>query len=126
MVAKDQLIRLKRFTGIEQWNTLCRWAFMRSLAEPTPPSPAPLAAMSNVELSWEVFAGPWGHTLWLVLKERCHRDGMATTNDVVLDQFRLHLHRGIAYLASDGIKQIEDLYSVHERLGQAKGLTIEA
>ena len=24
--AKDQLIKLKRVTGIEHWNVLCRWA----------------------------------------------------------------------------------------------------
>ncbi len=34
--AKDQLIKLKRVTKIDQWNILCRWAFCRSLAEPTP------------------------------------------------------------------------------------------
>ena len=107
--AKDQLIRLKRFTGIDQWNILCRWAFMRSLAEPTPPSPAPLPAMSNVEMSWEVFASRWGNSLWLILKQRCHEDGFGTDDEVVIDQFRLHLHRGIAYLAADGIRRIDDL-----------------
>ena len=32
--AKEQLIRLKTRTGIQQWNILCRWAFCLSLAEP--------------------------------------------------------------------------------------------
>ena len=27
--AKDQLIRLKRVTGIKNWNVLCRWALWR-------------------------------------------------------------------------------------------------
>ena len=35
--ARDQLITLKRRTGIAHWNVLCRWAFCRSLAEPAPP-----------------------------------------------------------------------------------------
>ena len=112
-VAKDQLIRLKRFTGIGQWNILCRWAIMRSLSEATTPSPAPLPPMSNVELSWEVFTGPWGDVLWLLIKERCHQDGFETTDDVLMEQFRLHLHRGISYLATDGLRQVEDLTGLY-------------
>ena len=27
--AKNQLIKLKRVTGIEHWNVLCRWALVR-------------------------------------------------------------------------------------------------
>ncbi|MBC6474598.1 MAG: DndE family protein, partial [Hormoscilla sp. GM102CHS1] len=36
--AKNQLTQLKRNTKIDQWNILCRWAFCRSLAEPSIPS----------------------------------------------------------------------------------------
>jgi len=32
---KQQLIQLKRKTGIDNWHTLCRWAFCISLAEPS-------------------------------------------------------------------------------------------
>jgi DNA sulfur modification protein DndE len=35
--AKNQLITLKRRTGVSQWNVLCRWAVCRSLAEPGRP-----------------------------------------------------------------------------------------
>ena len=55
--AKDQLLKLKRVTRIEQWNILCRWAFCRSLAETSPPSPIPIPQDSNVELTWKVFGG---------------------------------------------------------------------
>jgi len=34
---KQQLTRLKRKTGIENWNTLCRWAFCLSLSESSIP-----------------------------------------------------------------------------------------
>jgi DNA sulfur modification protein DndE len=37
--AKDQLIRLKTKTGIQQWNVLCRWAFCLSLRQAKPPPP---------------------------------------------------------------------------------------
>lgn len=99
--AREQLIRLKRYTGIEHWNVLCRWGFCRSLAEPGVPPPAHIPADSNVEMSWRVFGGRQ-HELYLgLLKERCLRDGLGTADDMLDAQFRLHLHRGIAYLAND-------------------------
>ncbi|KAI9130235.1 DNA sulfur modification protein DndE [Acaryochloris sp. CCMEE 5410] len=98
---KDQLIKLKRVTKIEQWNILCRWALCRSLAEPTPPSPVPIPADSNVEMTWPVFGGELADFLILALKQRCHNDGFPTDPETLAAQFRLHLHRGIGYLASD-------------------------
>ena len=99
--AREQLSRLKRYTGIDQWNILCRWALCRSLAESSVPPPAKIPADSNLEMSWRVFGGRH-HELYLALiKERCLRDGFAIDEETLAQQFRLHLHRGIAYLASD-------------------------
>lgn len=99
--AREQLIRLKRHTGIEHWNVLCRWAFCRSLAEPSVPPPARIPADSNVEMSWRVFGGRHQELYLALLRERCLRDGIEPSDDNLTMQFRLHLHRGIAYLASD-------------------------
>jgi DNA sulfur modification protein DndE len=108
--AKEQLLKLKRNTKIDQWNILCRWAFCRSLAEPTPPSPVPIPLDSNVEMNWRVFGGEMSDILLLVLKQRCYNDGLGTDKETLIQQFRLHLHRGIGYLAGDqNIKKIEDL-----------------
>jgi DNA sulfur modification protein DndE len=108
--AKDQLIRLKTRTSISQWNILCRWALCLSLRQPTPPTPADIPVDSNVEMTWQVFAGE-AHELYLaLLKEQCVRDGLDTTDDVLVRQLRLHLHRGISYLASPHtIRSIGDL-----------------
>ncbi len=108
--AKDQLIRLKTKTGITQWNILCRWAFCLSLREPTPPTPVEVPADSNVEMSWHVFGGEY-HELYLaLLKERCVRDRIPTDDRTLNRQFRLHLHRGISYLATPGtLRSISDL-----------------
>jgi DNA sulfur modification protein DndE len=111
--AKDQLTKLKRNTKIDQWNILCRWAFCRSLAEPSIPSPVPIPQDSNVEMSWRVFGGDIADILLIALKQRCHNDGLPLDKDTLATQFRLHLHRGIGYLAGDSnLKKIEDLIAV--------------
>lgn len=108
--AREQLIRLKRHTGIEHWNVLCRWAFCRSLAESSVPPPAKLPADSNVEMSWRVFGGRHAEIFLALLKERCLQDGMAIDDETISAQFRLHLHRGIAYLANDrSIRSVDAL-----------------
>ncbi|MCX7592915.1 MAG: DNA sulfur modification protein DndE [Fischerella sp.] len=108
--AKDQLTKLKRLTKIDQWNILCRWAFCRSLVEPSVPSPVPIPQDSNVEMTWRVFGGEMSDIFLLVLKQRCYNDGLGTDRETLATQFRLHLHRGIGYLAGDpNIKKIEDL-----------------
>lgn len=108
--AKDQLVKLKRVTGIQHWNILCRWAFCTSLAEATVPSPTKIPADSSVEMTWKVFAGGYEDIYLALLRQRCEQDGLGTADDVLALQFRLHLHRGIGYLAADKrIKNIADL-----------------
>jgi DNA sulfur modification protein DndE len=108
--AKEQLIRLKMRTGISQWNILCRWPFCLSLRQPAPPAPVEVPADSNVEMSWPVFGGEAGEVYLALLKERCARDGLGTSEEVLARQFRLHLHRGIGYLATPhAIRSIADL-----------------
>jgi len=108
--AKEQLIRLKMRTTIPQWNILCRWAFCLSLRQPSPPTPIDVPADSNVEMTWQVFAGDAEELYLALLKERCVRDGLGTGDDVLARQFRLHLHRGISYLATPHlIRSLADL-----------------
>jgi len=99
--ARDQLITLKRRTGIAHWNVLCRWAFCRSLVEPAVPPTVKLVLDSSVEMTWRVFAGNHGDELWALLRYRCHQDGLSLDDDTLAQQFRLHLHRGVGYLVGD-------------------------
>ena len=109
-VAKEQLTKLKRNTKIDQWNILCRWALCCSLAESSIPSPVPIPADSNLELTWRIFGGKFSDILLLALKQRCYNDGIGIEPETLATQFRLHLHRGIGYLAGNqNIKKIEDL-----------------
>ena len=99
--ARDQLITLKRRTGIGQWNVLCRWAFCRSLAESSPPPNVKLVLDSSVEMTWRVFAGEHGDVYWALLCTRCDREGLPLDQETLAHQFRLHLHRGVGYLVGD-------------------------
>ena len=99
--AKEQLVRLKRATGLTTWNTLCRWALCESLAEAGAPPSKKIPADSNIEMNWRVFAGTDGDIYFALLRERCLRDGLSTDPDTLAEQFRLHVHRGIAHLASN-------------------------
>ncbi|MGB3536025.1 MAG: DNA sulfur modification protein DndE [Microcoleaceae cyanobacterium] len=108
--AKEQLLKLKRITQIEQWNILCRWAFCHSLVEPTPPSPVTIPANSNVTMTWRVFGGTHSDLLLIALKQWCYQYGLGTDQETLATQFRLHLHRGIGYLAGDS--NIENLESL--------------
>lgn len=112
--AKEQLIKLKRVTGIKTWNVLCRWAFCTSLAEPTPPTVMKIPSDSSVEMTWKVFGGDHAEIYLALLKARCLQDGLPISDDVLAVQFRLHLHRGIGYLFAD--KKMRDISGLFLRI----------
>ena len=108
--AKEQLIRLKRATGIKNWNVLCRWALCVSLADASPPADKKITTDSSVEMSWKIFGGPHEDIYLALLKQRCKQDLQDTSSEVLAHVFKLHLHRGIAQLAGDrAIKSISSL-----------------
>ena len=97
---RDLLARIKRTTGIKGFNTLCRWAFCMSLADPNPTSVDPLGARSNLEIEWNTFAGTYGDVYWALLVQRAYEDGISPTDDALQREFNRHLHRGIGLLAN--------------------------
>ncbi|HEX8181389.1 MAG TPA: DNA sulfur modification protein DndE [Pyrinomonadaceae bacterium] len=99
--AKEQLIKLKRTTGIMHWNVLCRWAFCFSLAEPSVPSVVKIPADSSVEMDWKTFGGAHHELYYALLMQRCHQDKLGTSDELLSMQFRLHLHRGIGYMVAE-------------------------
>ena len=119
--AKEQLVKLKRVTGIKHWNELCRWAFCISISEHSVPATTKIPTDSNVEMSWKVFGGRYADIYMAMLKERCIQDGLDTKPEILIQQFRIHLHRGIAYLAgSKNMRSIDDLVSLALRSRKAR------
>ncbi|MFE6981117.1 DNA sulfur modification protein DndE [Streptomyces griseus] len=98
--SKDRLGRLKRTTGIAQWNVLCRWALSLSLADPSTPLVKDIVTDSNVEMTWKTFAGPHGDLYLALLKQRCVADGLDPTDENVSKTLTIHLARGIGYLGA--------------------------
>lgn len=113
--AEEQLNKLKRIAKINNWNILCRWALCRSLAEPSIPSPVVLKTDSKIEIAWDTFGGEIANILLIALKQRCYQDGLNLDRDTLKNQFTLHLHRGISYLAGDeSIDSIDKLVELIE------------
>ena len=86
---------------------MCRWAFCDSLANPNKPVRAAHAPESNLEMSWDVFAGEFGESLLAALAIRAAKDGIQTTKAEMAIYFRSHLERGILQLQSaDGLSEL--------------------
>ncbi|MFG1878146.1 DNA sulfur modification protein DndE [Sphaerisporangium sp. NPDC049003] len=98
--AKDQLIKLKRVTGIKNWNILCRWGLTVSLADRTVPLVQDLVMDSNIEMSWRTFAGQYSELYRALLVQRCQWDNLPTTDEQLAHTLSIHVHRGIGYLAA--------------------------
>ena len=108
--AKDQLSRLKAKTGIKNWNILCRWALVYSLAENTVPTDIEINTDSNLEMSWYTFGGEYYEIYEALVKAWCLKMGLPVDENTVSKYFRLNLERGIAHLCGSGfIKSIDDL-----------------
>lgn len=96
---KQQLIRLKSRTGIDNWNVLCRWALCMSLAEETTPPFEDIPSDSNVEMSWKVFGGEFGDIYTAALRFSYEKQKDDVEDMTFADFFMLHLNRGISFLS---------------------------
>jgi DNA sulfur modification protein DndE len=98
--AKNQLISLKRKTGIPNWNVLCRWAFVLSLRETSRPRQVTDPLEDGVEMTWRTFGGDYADIYEALIKARCLKDEHELTPSELSRQLRQHIYRGIGYLAS--------------------------
>lgn len=98
---KDQLLKLKRATGIQNWNTLCRWAICSSLAIPTPPEEHTTSGETAIEMTWKTFTGEHPDIYNALIVKRCVDDDIEPTKENLVKHFKLHLARGIDILLKD-------------------------
>lgn len=108
---KSQLVTLKRRTGLKHWNVLCRWALCVSLAEESRPAAQDSGELSNVEMTWQTFAGKNSDLFAAVLAARCERDRLGNERETLAEQFRLHLQRGLTFLVANDTRDVSALAS---------------
>jgi len=105
--SRDQLIRLKRITGIDNWNVLCRWAFCLSIADQNAPPRTKISGDAAVDISWKTFAGEHVDIYAALLIERAHEENRTISRETLSELARIHVTRGIGFLTArrqmDGI-----------------------
>ncbi|WP_176051381.1 DNA sulfur modification protein DndE [Burkholderia sp. BCC1644] len=107
-IAKNQLIALKRKTGIEHNNVLCRHALCLSLANPSIPPEESFNFAGGLEIDWRTFTGGNEGVYHNLLVVRLLRDQIQPAPNSIRQALLLHLHRGLSYLAS---RREDDLLS---------------
>jgi DNA sulfur modification protein DndE len=105
---KDALLRIKKRTGLEHWNEICRIAYCRSIANPDPPVVSNELCNTAIDIEWKTFAGMYHDELISLTLIRAKKDGIETKNrEALANYFRAHLDRGISSLQS--IKNIYEM-----------------
>ena len=98
---KQQLSTLKRRTGIEHYNVICRHALCLSLANESPTPMENMQFGGGLEIDWRTFAGEADSTLLNILISRTIKENINVDPTSVKQILTLHLHRGLSYLASN-------------------------
>jgi DNA sulfur modification protein DndE len=91
---REILIKLKRYTGIGQWNTLCRVAYCYSLAIATEPTQSPEKGDIALEIEWPTFVGPIRTELAALTVARATAAAVAEQD--IARYVRSHLERGLS------------------------------
>lgn len=94
--SKEVLIKVKRNTGLEHWNEICRIALCRSLSNPTPPAKLEKVSDSAIDIEWKTFAGTYQYELSALVLLRATLDRIdITKKEDLAEYFRSHIERGI-------------------------------
>lgn len=98
--AKQQLSTLKRRTGIEHYNVICRHALMASLANSSQVPDESLSFTGGLEIDWRTFTGDEEATYLNLIIVRARADGVEINASGVRKVLTQHVHRGLSYLVS--------------------------
>lgn len=104
--ARNQLATIKRRTGIEHNNAICRHALCISLANPSVPPDENFAFTGGLEIDWRTLTGGQDDLYTNLLIVRLLSEGKRVTEDAIRQVFLQHVHRGLSYLVS---RREEDL-----------------
>jgi DNA sulfur modification protein DndE len=98
--ARNQLATLKRRTGIEHNNAICRHALCLSLANPSIPASENFSFNGGIEIDWRTLTGGQDALYHNLLAARLFSEGRRVNDESIRETFLLHVHRGLSYLVS--------------------------
>ena len=104
--ARNQLATIKRRTGIEHNNAICRHALCISLANPSVPPNENFSFSGGLEIDWRTLTGGQEDLYTNLLIVRLLNEGKRVSEESIRQTFLLHVHRGLSYLVS---RRDEDL-----------------
>jgi DNA sulfur modification protein DndE len=104
--ARNQLATIKRRTGIEHNNAICRHALCISLANPSVPPNENFSFSGGLEIDWHTLTGGQEDLYTNLLIVRLLSEGKRISEDAIRQAFLLHVHRGLSYLVA---RREEDL-----------------
>jgi DNA sulfur modification protein DndE len=99
-MTKNRLMTLKRRTGIDNWNILCRWAFCLSLQEADPVGERHDETGVSIEMTWKTFAGDMSEIYEALLVSRAIKEAVKLEAMSAAALLRRHVTRGAARLVA--------------------------
>ncbi len=106
---RETLIKIKKNTGLEHWNEVCRLALCLSLSDPTIPQKPAKFGDSSIEMEWKTFTGSFQEELTSLIVLRAQKDGIDfSKKETLYEYLKSHLERGI--IALQNVKYILSLF----------------
>jgi DNA sulfur modification protein DndE len=96
--ARDRLIQMKRMTGIQHWNELCRWALCLSLGKEDDFPQDLHPDRNSVEMSWATFAGEYDWLITALVTFKWRQFSQNNPKSTISCYFHAALENGIAML----------------------------
>tara|TARA_Y200000002_G_C22620295_1_gene637857 strand:- start:615 stop:986 length:372 start_codon:yes stop_codon:yes gene_type:complete len=108
---KNVLSSIKRVTGIEYWNVICRWALCISLKQKSLPRLVE-EKLDGVEIDYDVFVGKNNSIYTQLLINNLIKHNIEITKSNVYKYLYAHVNRGVSILYNKKMKSIKDLISI--------------
>ena len=117
--SRNKLRILKGRTGLLP-NILCRLGLSLSLMEPGIPQQEDYDTDGS-EFNRHTLMGEWDPLIVALLKERCAADGLPLDDEILDEQFRAHLNRGVELLYAR-VRGLSDLVDLLPTGKQSRGV----
>jgi len=95
--AKERLLIVRRQSGIEHWNILCRWALCLSLNSSSEPKPYKDSISSSVEITWKTLGNEHSNKISSLVILRYMKSSQECS---ISEYLYRHLERGLEELIS--------------------------